>query len=238
MRRGLLLLLVLTTLMTGCSHAARTSGSAMKHGDRLLEQGRYAEAVDAFIVASSETSSGPVHDAALRKAAIAVSSQVATQPLPAQVSAMKRLLDRSREPFLPLYAHNWLCERLDANARLAVTRARTAAAANASAIASAGTSPSTSATRTTAATDMPRLELASYAEYKLVARTMPALGQPPEARTLYEALAELRAAMDACTKARSLGDDPTNGAIETLREADARLVRAIERVNALLSAKP
>lgn len=275
MRRVLLLLLVAAVLASGCARSTRSAGASQASiaiGDGLTDRGRYAEATDAYIVAAYETTAGALHDEALRKAAVALGSDVATRPLPVQVAAMKRLLARTREFFLPLYAHNWMCERLSANARLAVSHARTAAAANAEAIAAnahveqdtpaeggsrhttapvdAGRSPgatasvvatltrtSSVAARRTLAMEstaaVPGMRLCSAAEYRLVAHDVLALGQPPSVQKLYDALAELRSAMDAAFRARRSGQPLTREQLRMLREADARLQRAMAEVEAL-----
>lgn len=97
------------------------------------------------------------------------------------------------------------------------------------------TKPAT-ATASAAAT-IPPFAMLSAAELTGISQALPALGQPPEMQKLYASLAEISAASDACERAR--GGAPrrplTLAQRRTLTSADARLKRALQRIDSLLA---
>jgi hypothetical protein len=76
------------------------------------------------------------------------------------------------------------------------------------------------------------------AQLQQVAKSLPALGQPPAMQKLYLELAKLAVETERADRARVafLKAGPTRSSLRTLRDAETRLVRAISAAERLLAA--
>jgi hypothetical protein len=88
-----------------------------------------------------------------------------------------------------------------------------------------------------AAATTPPFAMLSAADLTRISQALLGLGQPPEMQKLYASLAEISAASEACERAR--GGAPrrplTSAQRRTLVSADARLKRALQRIDSLLA---
>jgi hypothetical protein len=350
MRRAVLLIVVLAVVLTGCTKAARdrfSAGRQIAAADKLAAAHDYDGAMAGYLKAAEQARDGEIHDEALHKASDALTAEIAGQSLLKQVSALRTFLGKTPDGFLPLAAHNWLCDTLRTDAEATVRQARQMSASNkvllaggfpasvpptvATAVnlttkpraavrsAAATTTPKTAvqpkaapkpkakapakpkatakpkpkgptktkspakpaakkpaaktaakpkaparpkpkptasfsatatpvvppaeATVTSAApstaapsTATPGFAIPAAKDLRTVAKQLPGLGQPSGVQRLYAALAEVKAAMEACEQARAGIIAGAPGAQMSLQRADTRLQQALRAAERLLAA--